>query len=253
MTPPTPGDVERLLRTLTRVLCAVGLLALIFTTTNVTRFAASRDVPLPIATLLDPMLALTLAGILYADARLASWNIPPPGWSRALRWWAGTATAAMNTWNSLWPDGNIGLPHHADPAAVLLHLIPCLLLIGLAETIAAYRTLLTQVHPRTPPAPHSAVPAQPPHPGPDDDQPTDAPREPIADAELFARARLLDATARERTGRPVSIRALRRHLHLGQPRAQQLRARLDALHPTGTSAPQPAPAPDSPGALDQER
>ncbi|AJC59524.1 hypothetical protein [Streptomyces sp. 769] len=47
-----------LLRSMTRVLCIVGVLALVFTTVNVTRFATSRDVPLPIAVLLDPMIVL---------------------------------------------------------------------------------------------------------------------------------------------------------------------------------------------------
>ncbi|MGN5380503.1 hypothetical protein ACQ4WX_35300 [Streptomyces lasalocidi] len=37
-------EAVALLRTMTRVLCAVGVLALIFTTVNVTRFATSRNV-----------------------------------------------------------------------------------------------------------------------------------------------------------------------------------------------------------------
>ncbi|QHA07859.1 extensin [Streptomyces broussonetiae] len=134
-----------LLRTMTWVLCAVGLLALVFTTVNVTRFATSRNVPLPIAILLDPMIGTALAGVLYVDARLASWGIRPPAWSTALRWSAGCTAALMNSWESLWPDGQIGLPHQADPAAVLLHLTPALLLIALTETIAAYRRTVTDL------------------------------------------------------------------------------------------------------------
>ncbi|MGW2651628.1 extensin [Streptomyces sp. NPDC001393] len=134
-----------LLRTMTWVLCTVGLLALVFTTVNVTRFATSRNVPLPIAILLDPMIGTALAGVLYVDARLASWGIRPPAWSTALRWSAGCTAALMNSWESLWPDGQIGLPHQADPAAVLLHLTPALLLIALTETIAAYRRTITDL------------------------------------------------------------------------------------------------------------
>lgn len=134
-----------LLRTMTGVLCAVGLLALVFTTVNVTRFATSRDVPLPIAVLLDPMIGTALAGVLYVDARLASWGISPPAWSIALRWSTGCTAALMNSWESLWPDGQIGWPHQADPAAVLLHLTPALLLIALTETIAAYRRTITDL------------------------------------------------------------------------------------------------------------
>ncbi|KPI04476.1 hypothetical protein OK074_4610 [Actinobacteria bacterium OK074] len=146
MVRPVPAhEAIRLLRTMTWVLCAVGLLTLIFTTVNVTRFATTRDVPLPIAVLLDPMIGTALAGVLYVDARLASWGISPPAWSTTLRWGAGCTAALMNTWESLWPDGRIGFPHRADPAAVLLHLTPALLLIALTETIAAYRRCVTDL------------------------------------------------------------------------------------------------------------
>ncbi|MFI1205807.1 extensin [Streptomyces sp. NPDC020883] len=138
-------EAINLLRTMTRVLCVVGVLALVFTTVNVTRFATSRDVPLPIAVLLDPIIGTALAGVLYVDARLAAWGITPPAWSTTLRWSAGSTAALMNTWQSLWPDGQIGWPHHADPAAVLLHLTPALLLIALTETIAAYRRTITHL------------------------------------------------------------------------------------------------------------
>ncbi|AKA09022.1 hypothetical protein SAZ_33880 [Streptomyces noursei ZPM] len=138
-------EAINLLRAMTRVLCVVGVLALVFTTVNVTRFATSRDVPLPIAVLLDPIIGTALAGVLYVDARLAAWGITPPAWSTTLRWSAGSTAALMNTWQSLWPDGQIGWPHHADPAAVLLHLTPALLLIALTETIAAYRRTITHL------------------------------------------------------------------------------------------------------------
>ncbi|PJJ04205.1 hypothetical protein BX264_4609 [Streptomyces sp. 2333.5] len=138
-------EAVQLLRTMTRVLCVVGILALVFTTVNVTRFATSRRVPLPIAILLDPMIGTALAGVLYVDARLAAWGIRPPAWSTTLRWSAGSTAALMNTWESLWPDGQIGCPNQADPAAVLLHLTPALLLIALTETIAAYRRTVTDL------------------------------------------------------------------------------------------------------------
>ncbi|MEU7487559.1 extensin [Streptomyces sp. NPDC042319] len=145
MKPPAAREAINLLRTMTWVLCAVGALALVFTTVNVTRFATSRDVPWQIAILLDPMIGTALAGVLYVDARLAAWGIRPPAWSTALRWSAGCTAALMNTWESLWPDGQIGWPRLADPAAVLLHLTPALLLILLTETIAAYRRTVTDL------------------------------------------------------------------------------------------------------------
>ncbi|AXK37864.1 hypothetical protein DVA86_33800 [Streptomyces armeniacus] len=233
-----------MLHRLTILLCAVGVLALTFTAVNVTLFASSRDVPLPIAVLLDPMLALTLTAVLYADSRLAAWGLRPPTWSTALRWWAGATAAVMNTWASLWPDGHIGWPHQADPAAVLLHLAPCLLLVGLAEAIAAYRRLLTETRnpnpqpvtaPRPEPPPRSVEP--PLHPAPHTAPGGDLTR----DDELLLRAHALDAAVRTRTGHPVSIRELRRQLHLGQDRARALRTRLDAALPDDATAPDPHP------------
>ncbi|MBQ0987771.1 extensin [Streptomyces sp. F63] len=150
-----------LLRSMTWVLSAVAILALVFTTVNVTRFATSRGVPLPIAILLDPMIGTALAGVLYVDARLASWGIRPPTWSTALRWGAGCTAALMNSWESLWPDGQIGWPRQADPAAVLLHLTPALLLIALTETIAAYRRTVTALLSRIG-SPDPAAPSPPP-------------------------------------------------------------------------------------------
>lgn len=304
MTDPRPDEAEQLLHTLTRALCAVGVLALVFTAVNVTLFAASRGVPIWIAALLDPMLALPLAVILYADARLAAWGIRPPNWSTALPWWAGCTAAVMNTWTSLWPDGRIGWPRHADAAGVLLHLVPCMLLIGLAETIAAYRKIIAEVHHSAPPAlawvhagplPHPTArievpPDPPPHPAgpvqvhpaplahPDAPALPDHPRScelgatPVSDqtgigpagphvgdvgpgqaspvyrpdpsaerpaeGDLFTRARALDKAVRHRTGHPVSIRQLRRDLHLGQDRARALRTRLDELHPAGAPVPE---------------
>ncbi|MCJ0875588.1 extensin [Streptomyces sp. AP-93] len=160
MKQPAAREAIKLLRTMTWVLCTVGLLALIFTTVNVTRFATTRNVPLPIAILLDPMIGTALAGVLYVDARLASWGIRPPAWSTTLRWSAGCTAALMNTWESLWPDGQIGWPRRADPAAVLLHLTPALLLIALTETIAAYRRTVTDLLDRI----GSADPTDPPEP-----------------------------------------------------------------------------------------
>ncbi|AZM48789.1 hypothetical protein DMB38_26115 [Streptomyces sp. WAC 06738] len=271
-----------MLRALTAVLCAVGVLALVFTAVNVTGFATSRGIPLPIAILLDPMISLALAGTLYADARLAGWGLAPPAWSTTMRWGAGLCAALMNTWASLWPDGRIGLPRQADPAAVLLHLTPPLLLIALAETIAAYRRLLTEVHHRTPPAPASApaphhrtlahpstlpheatATAAPPatathaadgtdweeaHPDPTSSRPRSRHVRP-SDTDLFARALALDTAWRARTGQPISIRQLRRQLHLGQQRARTLRTRLNNAHPTGALAPDTAPQ----HLFDQER
>ncbi|GAA1200412.1 hypothetical protein GCM10009578_046780 [Streptomyces rhizosphaericus] len=284
-THPTPAEIDTLMRTLVRILAGVAALALIFTAVNVTLFAVDHHIPWPIAVLLDPMVALTLTSVLYADARLAAWNIPPPRWSTTLRWSTGLAATVMNTWTSLWPDDHISWPHHADPAGVLLHAVPPLLLIGLTETVAAYRRCTSQTHPHPTTAPHDnhreehprntpgapAPPAPPPSEPTDDedvgptaattrhdtheptpDGPVDQPDEHSrADADLYARALALDLAARQRTGQPISIRQLRRHLHLGQHRARELRTRLDTERTPGAPAPHPAPQ-TAPGGPPQE-
>ncbi|MGW2874717.1 extensin [Streptomyces sp. NPDC001233] len=258
-----------LLRTMTWVLCTVGILALVFTTVNVTRFATSRDIPLPIAILLDPMIGTALAGVLYVDARLASWGINPPAWSTTLRWGTGCTAALMNSWESLWPDGQIGWPHQADPAAVLLHLTPALLLIALTETIAAYRRTITDLLERIGPADptehptpgvtaHRSVPERIDPITHDPDPPVapsldrrshpehtsahtaaPAPR-PVGDgathADVWRHAVALDAAARAATGNPVSIWRLRTDLHIGPDRARQIRDQLLARH-TGPPSP----------------
>ncbi|MEV0093731.1 extensin [Streptomyces sp. NPDC050738] len=272
---PAQAEVQRLLRTLTIVLCTVAVLALVFTAVNITLFARTRGIPLPIAILLDPMLSLALAAVLYADARLASWGVRPPAWSTTLRWSAGCTAAAMNSWQSLWPDGQIGWPDRADPAAVLLHLVPPLLLIALTETIAAYRrtvaVLLETIGStdRTAPSPTAttiaetagpctdpgAAPANPTaerhleaspgpataspdlvHARPPPARPAHPPQPPppsggAGNADVWARAVALDATARASRGRPVSVWRLRTDLRIGPDRATQIRDQLLAHHP----------------------
>jgi hypothetical protein len=163
---PTAGEAQALLTALTRALASVAVLALIFTAVNVTLFATSRGVTPAIAILLDPMAALGLATVLYGDARLAAWGLEPPAWSAALRWFTGIAATLMNTWTSIWPDDRIGLPIHADPAGIVLHGVPTVLLILLTETVASYRRTVAELLLRidcvdpeaTPPSPATAAP-----------------------------------------------------------------------------------------------
>ncbi|MEV3857622.1 extensin [Streptomyces sp. NPDC050095] len=176
-----PAQAEALLAWLTRVLVGVAVLTFAFTEVNVTLFATSRGVPWPIAILLDPMVGLALAGVLYADARLAAWGLRPPGWSAALRWFTALAATAMNTWTSVWPTGVIGWPRHADPAGIVLHGIPTVMLILLTEAIAAYRRAITPLLGSPTVFPPPAPPTAPAAPGPraDRGQPS-APADPNA-------------------------------------------------------------------------
>ncbi|WP_419994494.1 extensin [Streptomyces boninensis] len=145
LTSTAAAEVRALLNTLTRFLAGVAVLALVFTAVNVTLFAVASGIPWPIAILLDPLVALTLSAVLYADARLAALGIRPPVWSAVLRWGCGLTATLLNTWTSLWPDHQLGWPRHADIAGVVLHAVPPLLLIGLTETVAAYRRTLADL------------------------------------------------------------------------------------------------------------
>lgn len=125
---------------LTKVLVAVAVVALAFTATNVTLFAVDHHISPWIAWLLDPMVAVALGAVLIVDGRLSEHGVQPSGWASGLRWFAGLATWLMNCWASLWPDGApFGMPRQVDPAGLLLHSIPPVLLIVLAEAITFYR------------------------------------------------------------------------------------------------------------------
>jgi hypothetical protein len=276
---PSPQEATALLRMLTSALAGVAVLAGTFTAANVTMFATAHNVPTPIAVLLDPMVALALAIVLLADARLASWGIPPPGWSTALRWFTAITATAMNTWTSLWPNDVIGWPRHADPAGVLLHTVPPVLLILLTETVASYRNQITALknlppqQPRTIPQEHplpttgSTLPPGTPSTtppgtattdGPDTGdgrsstaQPGEAETDEAVGDDVFNRALRLDAEHRSRTGQSMSIRQLKRVLRVGHTRAKTLRNHLDTHHTGTVPRPLPPTAPN-PGSASHE-
>lgn len=125
---------------LTKVLVAVAVVALAFTATNVTLFAINHHISVWIAWLLDPMVAVALGAVLIVDGRLSEHGVQPSGWATGLRWFAGLGTWLMNCWGSLWPAGTpFGVPREIDPAGLVLHSIPPVLLIVLAEAITYYR------------------------------------------------------------------------------------------------------------------
>lgn len=129
MTARTPAEqitaLHRLLGTLTRVLVAVAVVALVFTASNVTMFAITHHVSPWIAWLLDPMVAVALGAVLIFDGRLSEYGLYPSGWAAVLRWFAGVGTWVMNCWSSLWPAGTgFGIPRDVDPAGLVLHSIP---------------------------------------------------------------------------------------------------------------------------------
>ncbi|MCM2393075.1 hypothetical protein [Streptomyces albipurpureus] len=134
------AELTQLQTRLTRVLVVVAVVALTFTATNVTLFAIDHHISPWIAWLLDPMVAVALGAVLIVDGRLSEHGIDPSGWATALRWFAGLSTWVMNCWSSLWPKGTVfGVPSQVDPAGLVLHSIPPVLLIVLAEAITHYR------------------------------------------------------------------------------------------------------------------
>ncbi|MFI1395258.1 hypothetical protein [Streptomyces sp. NPDC020681] len=142
--PAPPGEqIAALLRLqvrLTRVLVAIAVVALAFTATNVTLFAITHHISVWIAWLLDPMVAVALGTVLIVDGLLSQHGVHPSGWATALRWFAGLGTWLMNCWAALWPAGTaFGVPRDVDPAGLVLHSIPPVLLIVLAEAITHYR------------------------------------------------------------------------------------------------------------------
>ncbi|MFI1584798.1 hypothetical protein [Embleya sp. NPDC020630] len=251
-----------LLAQLTAALVGVAALALVFTAVNVTAFARDHGVSGSIAWLLDPMLALALATGLLTDSRLAEHHVRPPAWGSALRWFTGIATLTVNTWTAWWPTGGVGVPRDADAAAVVLHSIPPVLLMLLAEAVAAYRRRITDLITRLrtpPPPPHpqprpSGTPPQPAGTPPRPQPPQSVANEPtptpiVASApptptppqdgrdgsdDLYLAAWRLDQRTRTETGRPASIRLIRRTLRLKQDRAVHLRAWLNDHPPTSS-------------------
>jgi hypothetical protein len=112
------------------VLALVAGLVMAFSLGNIHRFALGHEVADPLGWLLAPMVDLALIGTLSADAFLSRNGSGAGGWAAALRWFAGTATLALNSWDSV---------RAGAPGGVLVHVVPPLLLLLLAEAAPYYR------------------------------------------------------------------------------------------------------------------
>jgi hypothetical protein len=111
-------------------LALVGALVFTFSLGNVHRFALGAEVGDPIAWLLAPAVDLALVAALFGDAVLSRYQLDAGNWAAALRWFAGLATLGLNSWDA-WA--------HVDPAAIVAHTVPPMLLILLAEAAPQYR------------------------------------------------------------------------------------------------------------------
>jgi len=115
------ASVERASTYLVRALLAVAIGALVFTMVNVTLFATAEGVHPLIAWMLDPLASVAMMTILLAEATLSRHGRKAGAWPTALKWAAGLATWAMNTWTSLIDLSAAGLLlHSVAPAIVLL-------------------------------------------------------------------------------------------------------------------------------------
>lgn len=112
------------------VLLVVALLTMAFSLQNIHDFAADHGVQNPIAWFLAPAVDLALLAALMGDAVLSRYGLSAGPWATRLRWFAGATTVALNGWESI---------AKGDPAGIVLHVVPPLLLFVLAEAASPYR------------------------------------------------------------------------------------------------------------------
>ncbi|MGH3859970.1 hypothetical protein [Actinokineospora sp.] len=115
------------------------VLALAFTMVNVQQFAAEDNTPgsLPwiSAWLLDPMVSLVLIAVLLAEQVTARWQVKTGPWVRRTKVFAFAATYVMNTWQP-WS--------HLDPAGIVLHSVPPVIVLLIAEAAPHVRERITE-------------------------------------------------------------------------------------------------------------
>lgn len=132
-------NVERI-RTWVNVFFWVGItLGLTFTMANVQGFAAGGvpkfSIQWWIAWLLDPMVSLPLLGVLIGEQVLTRYNVKSGAWVHVVKWVTLACTYAMNTWQA-WEA--------QDPAKILLHSVPPLVVVCAAEGLTDLRHRITE-------------------------------------------------------------------------------------------------------------
>ncbi|WP_410598453.1 hypothetical protein [Amycolatopsis sp. lyj-90] len=120
-------------------MCWTGIvLGLAFTMTNVQTFASAGTRPWSLpwlaAWVLDPTVSLVLLAILRAEQVTARYQVRTGGWVRRAKWFTLAATYVMNTWTSY---------ANGDPAAIVLHSVPPLVVFAAVEAITDLRDKLT--------------------------------------------------------------------------------------------------------------
>ncbi|MFD1940575.1 hypothetical protein ACFSKW_54890 [Nonomuraea mangrovi] len=131
--------IERMRARVDRLMWIGIILGLAFTATNVQQFAAGNadpwSIPWCIAWVLDPTVSLILLGTLLGEQIIARHQIEAGGWVRATKWTALALTYLMNTWESYAAK---------DPAAILLHSVPPIIVFFAAEAITSLKHAITE-------------------------------------------------------------------------------------------------------------
>ncbi|WP_326835088.1 hypothetical protein VSH64_09180 [Amycolatopsis rhabdoformis] len=120
-------------------MCWSGIvLGLAFTMTNVQGFASAGtqtwSLPWLAAWVLDPTVSLVLLAILRAEQVTARYQVRTGAWVRRAKWFTLAATYVMNTWTSF---------AAGEPAAIVLHSVPPLVVFVAVEAITDLRDKLT--------------------------------------------------------------------------------------------------------------
>ena len=131
-------NVERI-RTWVNVFFWTGItLGLTFTMANVQQFASDGgdkwSIEWLIAWFLDPMVSLPLLGVLIGEQVLTRYNVESGAWVHIVKWVTLSCTYAMNTWQA-WAA--------QDPAKILLHSVPPLVVVCAAEGLTDLRHRIT--------------------------------------------------------------------------------------------------------------
>lgn len=142
--------IERIRGWCDRLVWAGIILGLLFTCANVQHFAAGTHAHTPwtpgawkdgtaidwiIAWSLDPMVSLVLIGVLMGEQVINRHGITAGGWVRITKWVALGCTYSMNTW-AAWDS--------KDPASILLHSVPPVIVVCATEAIPTLRRQITE-------------------------------------------------------------------------------------------------------------
>lgn len=143
-------QVTRAARAMDAALWSVCALVAYFSAGNVFGFAIAHDTPWYVALVLAPIVDVALFAVIMGDSILGRVGVVLDSrWPKGLRLFAGGSTWVLNVWQSTgWFE-----PRPMDVAGVVLHSIPPVVLIFLAESTPAYRVAFAEALDRLRPAP----------------------------------------------------------------------------------------------------